>query len=87
MRRTIAIIAASAFLLAGCGVSPQSQRALDTAQAGCNAGDQDACTAAGYQAQSNQAEAAQNTQTANTVVGAAAVVGILGLLAAGLARH
>jgi hypothetical protein len=87
MRRTIAIIVASACLLAGCGVSPQSQQALNTQQAGCNAGNQDACTAAGYQAQANQQEAAQNTQTATVVAGTAAAVGILGLLAVGLSRH
>jgi type IV secretory pathway TrbL component len=87
MKRAISIIVASALLLAGCGVSPQSQQALNTAQAGCNAGDQDACTAAGYQAQSNQAEAAQNTQNAQVAAGAVGAAALLGLLAVGLSRH
>jgi hypothetical protein len=75
MKRTLALGTAVALLLAGCGASPQSQQALIVQQQQCAAGDPDACTAVGYQAQANQAEAANNTAVAASV-GAALLSGV-----------
>jgi hypothetical protein len=62
MRTLVSLVVVLA--LAGCGVSPQSQKALADAQAGCAAGNADACTAAAFQAQANQQEQAANAQAA-----------------------
>lgn len=64
----------TAFALAGCGVSPANQQALANLQVECAAGNPDACTAAGYQAQANQQEAQAN-QAAAANVGAAILAG------------
>ncbi len=82
MKRTLALGAAVALLLTACGVSPQSQQALIVQQQQCTAGDQDACTAANYQAQANQAEAANNSAVAATV-GLAVLSGVAAGAAAG----
>ena len=72
MKKTICV--ATAILLAGCAVSPEHQKALADLQAACSAGNSDACTAAGYQAQANQQEAQAN-QAAATNIGAALLAG------------
>ena len=77
MRRIILSVVALS-MLAGC-VSPISQQNLFVFQQQCAAGIQEACSAAFYQAQANQQEAAQNAQAA--VAGLA----ILGAVGAGIA--
>lgn len=61
--------------LGGC-VSQQSQQALATLQAQCAAGNQDACTAAGFQTQANLQEQQTNAAVA-TGVGAALLGGAI----------
>lgn len=56
-------------LLAGCA-SPASIQRLQADQAGCNAGDPQACLAANYQAEANDREAWDNGAAAGTVTGA-----------------
>jgi type 1 fimbria pilin len=74
-------------LLAACGVSPQSQQALNIQQQQCASGDQDARVAANYQAQANQAEAAHNNAVAATL-GAALLAGVAaGITAGATAPH
>jgi hypothetical protein len=63
-----------AIALTGCGVSPEHQKALADLQVSCNAGNADACVAAGYQSQANQQEAQAN-QAAVANVGAALLAG------------
>jgi len=75
MKTSIISVLAASLLLAGC-VSQQSQNALATDQAACNAGNRDACTAALYQAQANQQEQANNTAIA-TGIGAALLSGAI----------
>jgi hypothetical protein len=60
------IAVALAIVLSGC-VSQANQKALSDAQAGCTAGDHDACTAAGYQAQANQQEQQANAAAAQGI--------------------
>ena len=62
--------------LAGC-VSPESQARLTTLQSQCAAGDQDACTAAGYQAQANQQELQNNSAVAAEIIGGALLGGVI----------
>ena len=68
------IYSLAALALAGCAVSPEHQKALSDLQAACTAGNPDACTAAGYQAQANQQEAQAN-QAAASNIGAAILGG------------
>jgi hypothetical protein len=82
VKRTLALCTALTLLLAACGVSPQSQQALMIQQQQCAAGDQDACMAANYQAQANQAEAANNNAIAATL-GAALISGAVAGAVAG----
>ncbi len=82
MKRTLALGTSLTLLLAACGVSPQSQQALLVEQQQCAAGDQDACMAANYQAQANQAEAANNSAVAATL-GAALITGVAAGVVAG----
>jgi hypothetical protein len=65
-------------VLAGC-VSQQSQNALASLQAGCAAGNRDACSAAAIQLRANQQELNSNTAVAAGIGAAlfgAAVVGV-----------
>jgi hypothetical protein len=78
MKRTIAVTASVALLLAGCA-NPATQQQLNANNAACAAGDPDACTAAQFTAQKAQAEAAQN---ANAVLSGVAVLGAAGAVAA-----
>jgi hypothetical protein len=74
MKTMITIIAVT-LALGGC-VSQANQKSLNNAQAGCNAGDQDACTAAGYQAQANAQEQQTNAAVV-TGIGAAILGGAI----------
>jgi len=78
--KTIISIALS-LALCGC-VSQQSQQALSESQAACAAGNRDACTAAGYQAQAIQQE-----QQANAAVAAGIGAALLGGALAGAAAY
>jgi hypothetical protein len=73
MKKTIVSFVV-AIALAGCAVSPEHQKAFNDLQAACAAGNPDACTAAGYQAQANQQEALAN-QAAAANFGAALLAG------------
>jgi len=64
VKRTLALCTTLTMLLGACGVSPQSQQALNVQQQACTAGDPNACVAANHQAQANQAEAAYNNSLA-----------------------
>ena len=75
MKRIVATLVS--FALCGC-VSQQNQKALADSQAACAAGNQDACTAAAYQAQANQQE-----QQANAAVAASIGAALLGGAVAG----
>jgi hypothetical protein len=81
MNKLLISIVSSTLLLAGC-VSPQSQKALATLQAECNAGNRDSCTAAGYQAQANQQELNTNTAVASGVGAALLGAAIIGTVIA-----
>lgn len=63
MNKSLIAVLSAALVLGGC-VAQQSQNALATVQAQCNAGNNDACTAAGYQAQANQQELSNSTAVA-----------------------
>jgi hypothetical protein len=63
MNKSLIAVLSAAVLLGGC-VSQQSQNALAALQVQCNAGNGDACTAAGYQAQANQQELTNNSAVA-----------------------
>jgi hypothetical protein len=73
MKIFVAMTTALALLVGGC-VSQQSQKALADNQAACNAGNPDACTAAGYQAQANQQEQQSNAAIV-TGIGSAILAG------------
>ena len=75
MKKSIVSVVTATLLLTGC-VSQQSQDALATNQAACNSGNQDACTAAGFQAQANQQELTNSTAIA-TGIGAALLGGAI----------
>jgi len=81
MRRIISSTLAVTVLLAGCA-SPASQQNLFALQQQCAAGNPDACTAANFQAQANQQEAAQNAQAFSTGL---AILGGAAILAGGIA--
>lgn len=82
MKRFLIVTVAVMMPLAGC-VSPESQRQLTILQNQCAAGNQDACTAAAYQAQANQVE---QTNNANVALGAAAIIVGAGLGAAAISN-
>jgi outer membrane lipoprotein SlyB len=78
MRRTISAITAATILLAGCA-TPVTQQQLAEFNAGCAAGNPNACYAAQLAARQSAFEAQQNARTA--AVGLA----VLGGVAAGIA--
>lgn len=67
------LIITTALALTGC-VSAESQQKLTALQQQCQAGNADACTASGYQAQANQQELQANANAAATLLGAVLVV-------------
>jgi hypothetical protein len=83
MNRTIAIVVSIGLVLAGCA-NPATQAQLNTNNAACQAGDRDACTAAGYTAQVAAAEAQQN---GNAAAAGLTILGVIGAVAAGVATH
>jgi hypothetical protein len=81
MKRTITIVVSIDLLLAACA-NPATQAQLNANNAACQAGDRDACTAAGYTAQQAATEAQQN---GNAAVTGLAILGVIGAVAAGVA--